>query len=203
MGLLTKINVGYGLYILSAKENNKENACIINTFLQVTSGVSPSCVITVSKENLTHSMVMNTNIFNLSVLAAEATFDIFERFGYQTGRNVDKFSGYESHIQRSKNGLIYTTQNTNAFMSFVVMGTMDFETHTMFTAQPVESKVLSEVESVTYNYYQKHIKPKPRSMKAAGYRCIICNYVYEGENLPLDYICPICKHGVNEFVIAI
>ncbi|MCL2061980.1 MAG: flavin reductase [Firmicutes bacterium] len=191
--------IGYGLYVLSAHEGGKDNACIANTFIQVTSAEPFVCLITVNKQTLTHDMIKNTGKFNLSVLTENAPFDIYKRFGYQSGKKADKFSGIKS-VARSKNGLLYLTENTNAFLSCTVTGAADYGTHTLFTAQLTESAVLSDAESVTYAYYQRHIKPKPAAAAKKGYRCVICNYIYEGEPLPPDYICPICKHGAADFV---
>jgi flavin reductase (DIM6/NTAB) family NADH-FMN oxidoreductase RutF/rubredoxin len=192
--------VGYGLYLLSAKENGRDNACIINTLLQVTSASPVVCVITVNKQNLTCEMIRNTKVFNLSVLTEKAPFELYKCFGYQTGRTADKFGEYGGSISRSKNGLIYLTDNANAFLSFNVTGTVDFGSHTMFTAEMTESEVLTDDESVTYCYYQRCVKPKPQKAKTSGYRCRICSYFYEGETLPPDYVCPICKHGAEDFV---
>ena len=196
--------IGYGLYVLSTKENQKDNACIINTLMQVTSTGKDLCIITVNKQNLTHDMILNTKTFNISVLTTTAPFELFKRFGYQPGRDADKFDGYSNFISRSNNGLIYLTQYTNACISFSVKDTVDFGTHTMFIAEMTEGDVLNNDESVTYSYYQQHIKPKPTSQsqgeKKAGYRCTICNHFYEGETLPPDYTCPICKHGASDFV---
>lgn len=192
--------VGYGLYCLSVKDNDKDNACIINTFLQVTSTSPVVCVITVNKQNLTGEMILNTKQFNLSVLTEKAPFELYQRFGYQTGRNVNKFDGYESRTSRSKNGLIYLAENANAFFSFQVTGTADFGSHVMFTAEMTECGVLSDEESVTYRYYQRFVKPVPQSAKKSGYRCKICDYFYEEDVLPPDFVCPICKHGAENFV---
>ena len=191
---------GYGLYLLSARENGKDNACIINTFLQVTSQSPVVCVVTVNKQNLTCEMIGNTKMFNLSVLTEKAPFELYQRFGYQTGRKVNKFDGYENPLSRSKNGLIYLPDRANAFLSFGVTKTADFDSHLMFIAEMTESEVLSEDESVTYSFYQRFVKPAPQSTKKSGYRCKICDYFYEGEVLPPDYVCPICKHGAEDFV---
>jgi len=197
---LNKIDIGYGLYVLSASENGKDNACIINTFMQVESSEPFSCVISVNKETLTHKMILASKNFNLSVLAINAPFSIFERFGFQSGRDADKFNGYEKHIRRSENGLLYTTEATNAFISFTVAEIIDFNTHTLFKSIPTKVNPLSNIDSLTYGYYLKNVKPKPSSTRQTGYRCIICNFIYEGEPLPVDYICPICKHGAVDFV---
>jgi len=190
--------ISYGLYVLSTKENGKDNACIVDAFSQVTSTEPFMCVVNVNKQNFTHDMLTNTKKFNLSVLTKDAPFELFERFGLQSGREKNKFEGYGGKVSRSGNGLLYFTENTNAFMSFDVTGTSDFGTHTMFTAKLTESDVLSSDESVTYSYYREFIKPGPQAK--AGWVCSVCGYVYEGEVLPEDYICPLCKAGAAAFV---
>ncbi|MCL2577563.1 MAG: flavin reductase [Defluviitaleaceae bacterium] len=188
----------YGLYVLSAKENGKDNACIIDSFMQVTN-ISPIlCVITVIKQTLTHDMIFNTKKFNLSVLTKDASYEFYNRFGHQSGRNVNKFDGYEGIILRSVNGLIYLVDNANAYLSFEVKETVDFETHTMFTAELTDCAVLNDKESVSYTYYQQHIKP-PKPQTRMGYRCKICEFLYEGDVLPESFLCPICKHGIKDF----
>ena len=191
--------IGYGLYVLSAQDGGKDNACISNTFLQVTSAEPFVCVITVNKQNLTHGMILNSKKFNLSVLTEKAPFEIYKRFGYQSGKNADKFAGLKG-LSRSLNGLYCLTEYANAFLSCRVTNTADFGTHTMFIAELTESAVLSNDNGVTYAYYQQFVKPKPGAAKIQGYRCAVCNYFYEGETLPPDFICPICKHVVSDFV---
>ena len=189
----------YGLYLLSAKSGEQDNACIINTFLQVTSNTPVGCLISVNKQNYTCEMVAKTRKFNLSVLTVDTPFELFKRFGYQSGRTVDKFAGF-TEIARSENGLIYLTGPANAFLSFDVLATMDFATHTVFTASLAECQTLNQRDSITYDYYQSHVKPKPQPAQKKGYRCTVCGYVYEGEPLPPDFICPVCKHGAEAFV---
>jgi len=189
----------YGLYLLSAKNNEQDNACIINTFLQVTSNAPVSCLISVNKQNFTCEMISKTRKFNLSVLTEETPFELLKRFGYQTGREVNKFVDF-TDITRSKNGLIYLTTYANAFLSFDVLEMIDFGSHTLFTATLAECQTLNNKASLTYDYYQRNIKPKPQSEKKTGYRCNICGYEYEGETLPPDFICPLCKHGAADFV---
>ena len=189
----------YGLYLLSAKNDEQDNACIINTFLQVTSNAPVGCLISVNRQNFTNEMIAKTRKFNLSTLTVETPFELFRRFGYQTGRAVDKFEDF-SGFARSENGLIYLTDYANAFLSLDVLEMKDFDTHTLFTATLAECKTLSDKESMTYDYYQRNVKPKPQPAKKTGYRCNICGYEYEGEPLPPDFICPICKHGAADFV---
>ena len=190
----------YGLYLLSAKNDEQDNACIINTFLQITSDAPVGCLISVNKQNFTNEMISRTRKFNLSVLTVETPFELLKRFGYQSGREVNKFKDFTGSIARSENGIIYLTDFTNAFLSFDVLEMIDFSLHTMFTATLTESKTLNHKESITYDYYQRNVKPQPQSVKKEGYRCNVCGYVYEGETLPPDFICPLCKHGTANFV---
>jgi len=191
--------VSYGLYLLSAKNDEQDNACIINTFMQITSNAPFGCLISVSKQNYTNEMISKTRKFNLSVLTVEAPFELLKRFGYQSGREVNKFKDFTG-FTRSKNGLIYLTNYANAFLSFDVFEAKDFDTHTIFMARLTACETLSDKESITYDYYQRKVKPKPQSTGKKGYRCNICGYEYEGETLPPDFICPLCKHGAADFV---
>ena len=191
--------VGYGLYVLTAKEGDKDNGCIINTVLQVTSGSPLVGVITVSKHNHTHDMIVRTKQFNLSVLTTNTPFEVFQRFGFQSGTSVDKFVDF-TDVRRSENGILYLSKHSNAFLSFAVTDALDFGSHTMFKADITGGEVLSEAESVTYTWYQQHIKPKPPAASKSGYRCVICGYVFEGDVLPENFICPLCKHGVSDFI---
>ena len=189
----------YGLYLLSAKNDEQDNACIINTFLQITSNAPVGCLISVSKQNFTNEMIAKTRQFNLSTLTVETPFELLKRFGYQSGRTIDKFADFTG-FSRSENGIIYLTDYANAFLSFDVLEMIDFGSHTMFTATLTACQTLRDKESITYDYYHRNVKPKPQSAKKAGYRCTICGYEYEGETLPPDFICPLCKHGVADFV---
>ena len=192
-------NIEYGIFVLSAKDGNKDNGCIINTLEQVTD--SPKRVsVTVNKSNYTHDIIMKTKEFNVSILTKETDFPLIKRFGFACGKDTDKFSGFEN-AKRSENGIYYIDETTNAFISGKVITTVDLGTHTIFIADVVESKTLSNVESLTYRYYLNNIKPKPNmtAQKKKGYVCKICGFVYEGDTLPDDYICPICKHGVEAF----
>ena len=189
--------IGYGLYVLTANENGKDNGCIINTVMQVTS--DPCQIgIAVNKMNYTNQMIQRTKKFNVSVLSETAKFDIFKHFGFQSGANVNKFANFVD-AKRTPNGLLYITKDTNAFMSAYVKQEVDLGTHTLFIGQLVAAEVLSDVPTVTYDFYQKNIKPKPEETKKSGWRCKICGYIYEGEELPSDFICPWCKHGVADF----
>lgn len=186
----------YGLFVLSAKEGNKNNGCIINTAGQVTT--TPNRItIAVNKQNLTHDMVKTTGVFNVSILDESVPFSYFENFGFQSGRTVEKFEGMDYAV--SENGLMYLPSHTAAFLSGKVVDTMDLGSHTLFLADVTDGDVLSGKNPVTYSYYQANIKPKPTETPKKGYRCKICGYVYEGEPLPEDFICPICKHGADDF----
>lgn len=193
-------NLTYGLFVLTTRIGDKDNGCIINTAGQVTS--TPNRIsITVNKGNLTHDMIRYSGVFNLSVLSEKAGFDVFRHFGFQSGRAEDKFDGYAA-CRRSTNGLCYITEGTNAFISAKVEQTIDLGTHTMFIASVEDMEVLSADASATYAYYQSSIKPKPEKNQAPGkteWRCTVCGYVYEGEELPPDYICPLCKHPASDF----
>ena len=191
----------YGLFVLTAQADGKDNGCIINTAAQLTS--TPGRInIAVNKANYTHDMILHTGVFNVSVLAEDASFDTFKRFGFSSGKDTDKFAGFAEHIGRSKNGLTYVTLGTNAFLSAKVIDSYDYGTHTLFVAEVTEAAVLRDAPSVTYGYYFEHIKPKPQPKieeEKHGYVCKICGYVYEGDTLPPDFICPLCKHGAEDF----
>lgn len=189
--------IGYGLYVLTANEGDKDNGCIINTVNQVTSEPC-QLAIAVNKRNYTTGMIQRTRKLNLSILSEGVEFDLFKRFGFQSGREVDKFDGFYD-TKRTPNGVLYVTKNTNAWMSLYVQHEMDLGSHILFIAQMVDSAVLSDIPTATYDYYQKHIKPAPQETAKKGWRCKICGYIYEGENLPVDYVCPVCKHGAVDF----
>jgi len=191
----------YGLFVLTAKDGEKDNGCIINTAAQLTD--TPKRInIAVNKANYTHDMIMNTGVFNVSVLSEKADFDTFKRFGFASGRDTDKFDGFEASCQRSANGLYYVTEGVNSFISARVIDTHDYGTHTLFIAEVTEAQVISPDPSVTYAYYFAHIKPKPQPKieeKKVGWVCKICGYVYEGDPIPEDFICPLCKHPASDF----
>ena len=190
-------NIGYGLYVLTASEGEKDNGCIINTVMQVTSDPL-QIAIAVNKKNYTNEMIQRTKKFNVSILTESSKFEIFEHFGFHSGRDTDKFADFVD-TKRSPNGVLYITQNTNSYMSAYVKQEIDLGTHTLFVAQLVAAEILSEEPTVTYKYYQNNIKPKPQKTEKKGWRCKICGYIYEGENLPPDFICPWCKHGAIDF----
>lgn len=188
--------IGYGLYVLTANDE-KDNGCIINTVMQVTSNPL-QIAIAVNKRNYTTAMIQKTRKFNISVLSEKADFNIYKHFGYQSGKDVNKFE-YFSDTKRSPNGVLYITSGTNAYMSAYVQQEIDLGTHFLFIGQLVASENLSDDKSATYEYYQNNVKPKPETNNKKGWRCKICGYIYEGEELPADYICPICKHGAVDF----
>jgi len=191
--------ISYGLYVLTAKDGGKDNGCIINTAMQVTA-TPLKITIVVNKMNHTHDMIARTGTFNLSVLTESALFGVFERFGFQSGRDADKFAG-TGYDDRSANGLRYIPEHTNCVISGKVAESHDYGTHTAFVADVTETLILSKDASLTYDYYFKHIKPKPQATAARrdGYVCKICAYVFEGDELPEDFICPLCKHGAADF----
>ncbi len=187
--------ISYGLYILTAKDGDKANGCVINTLQQVTT--SPNRIaITVNKGNFTHDMIAKTGKFNVSILSEKADFDTFKHFGFQSGRDVDKFDGYP--YETAANGIPYITKGANSFLSGEVISTSDLGTHTMFIADVADGEVISDDSSLTYDYYHKHIKESPQQTKK-GWVCKICGYVYEGDELPPDFVCPLCKHGAADF----
>lgn len=189
--------IGYGLYVLTAEEDGKDNGCIINTAIQVTS--TPNCMaVTVNKQNYTNYMIGRKKAFNISVLDESADFEIFRHFGFQSGGSVDKFADFEN-VKRSENGILYVAQNTNAFISCKTKQEIDLGTHIMYIADVTDAQILSDKKTVTYDYYQNNIKPKKKQESKKGYVCNICGYVYEGETLPEDFICPLCKHPASDF----
>ena len=191
-------SLSYGLFVLTARDGAKDNGCIINTVTQLTD--TPKRIsIAVNKANYTHDMIKKTGVFNVSVLANDAPFAMFQHYGFQSGRDVDKFAGVQG-MARATNGVYYLPYCTNAFISARVTQTIEFETHTLFIADVTEARQLSDVPSMTYAYYFANVKPKPSKLKEQhGWVCKICGYVYEGEELPADFICPLCKHGAEDF----
>ena len=189
--------LSYGLFVLTAREAEKDNGCIINTAIQAAS--TPNQLsICVNKANYTHDMISRTGEFTVSIISQKASFDLFKHFGFQSGKDVNKFENYEK-CERGANGIFYITEGTNAYISVKVDKTEDLGSHTMFIGEITDMEVLSEDVSVTYEYYQNNIKPKPQDNKKSGYRCIVCGYVHEGDELPNDFVCPWCKHGPEDF----
>ena len=191
--------LSYGLYVLTTRENGKDNGCIINTASQIT--VTPNRIeIAVNKANYSHDLIKRTGVFNVSVLNQDATFKIFQQFGFCSGRDTDKFENVTYNC-RTDNGLRYIPEISNSVLCGKVVESYDWGTHTLFIADLTEAKVLNDIPSMTYQYYFDHVKPKPApsAEKKSGWVCKICGYVYEGENLPADYVCPLCKHGAEDF----
>lgn len=192
--------LSYGLFVLTSAFEGRDSGCIINTGIQVTS--EPNRIsIAVNQGNFTKELVEKSGQFNLSVLSEAAGFETFRHFGFQSGRDVDKFAAY-SDCKRSANGLYYITAGTNAYISATVEQTVDLGTHMLFIAAADDMEVLSKDPSATYAYYQSQIKPKPARQSSSGktaWRCTVCGYIYEGEELPADFTCPLCRHPASDF----
>ncbi len=188
--------IGYGLYVVTCHDGKRDNGLIVNTVAQVTS--TPNRIaVTINKQNYSHHVIKQTGIMNVNCLSVETPFKIFENFGFQSGRSVDKFS--EMAPLHSDNGLAFLPKYINSFMSLKVEQYLDLDTHGMFICSVTEARVLSDKETVTYSYYQSNIKPKPETAGKKGFVCKVCGYVYEGDELPEDFICPLCKHGAADF----
>ncbi len=194
--LRAMFNIGYGLYVVTTNDGKKDNGCIVNTVTQVTS--SPNRVaVTINKENYTHHVVEQTGIMNVNCLSVDAPFSVFENFGFRSGRTEDKLKDMEE--LRSDNGLRFLPQYINAFFSLKVVNYVDLGTHGMFICDVTESRVITKAETMTYTYYQNNVKPKPETEGKKGFVCKVCGYVYEGDELPDDIVCPLCKHGAADF----
>ena len=188
--------IGYGLYLLTAKGQGRENGCIVNAVMQVTS--TPNRVaVALNKSSFTHELVAESGVMNVSCLSVDAPFSVFERFGLQSGRDTDKFAGVST--TRTENGLLALAEYTNAVLSLKVESTTDLGAHTLFICSLTAAEVRSDKPTMTYDYYQKEVKPKPAEAKKKGYVCRICGWVYEGDTLPEDLVCPLCKHGAADF----
>ena len=188
--------IGYGLYVVTSNDGKKDNGLIVNTVTQVTN--TPNRVaVTINKENYSHHIIKQTGKMNINCLTEEAPFAVFEKFGFASGRNVDKFA--DGELLRSDNGLAFLPRYINAFMSLKVEQYVDLDTHGMFICSVTEARVLSDKNTMTYTYYLDHVKPKPETEGKAGYVCKICGWVYEGQELPEDIVCPLCKHGAADF----
>lgn len=197
MDMKAMYNLTYGLFVLTAREGEKDNGCIVNTVSQVTTEPN-RIVVAVNKKNYTHGMIERTGILNVSILTEKAKFDTFKHWGFQSGEHVDKTQ--EISFRRSENGVIYIAEETNAFLSAKVVSATDLGTHTLFLADVTDGAVLSEDPSVTYSYYQSNIKAAPNTTeKKKGFVCTVCGYIYEGDTLPEDFICPWCKHPASDF----
>jgi len=190
-------NITYGLYLLTAQENGFDNGCIINTAIQVANNPTRISIASI-KGNKTHDMIQKTGTFNISAITDNADFSLFQRFGMQSGYHVNKFDGF-SDVARSENGLYYLTKNSNMFLSAKVTEKFDLGSHTLFIAELTDGEVLSDASSCTYGYYQSDIKPRPQKTKKTTWTCSICGYVHEGESIPNDFLCPLCKHDKSYF----
>ena len=189
-------NIGYGLYVVTSNDGKKDNGLIVNTVTQVTN--TPNRIaVTINKDNYSHHIIKQTGIMNINCLSVDAPFKVFETFGFVSGRNVDKFADCEP--LRADNGLAFLPRYINSFMSLKVEQYVDFGTHGMFICSITESRVISNRETMTYTYYQNNVKPKPETEGKKGFVCKICGYVYEGDTLPDDFVCPLCKHGAADF----
>lgn len=189
--------IGYGLYVVTSNDGKKDNGLIVNTVIQLTD--QPNRVaVNINKENYSHHVIKQTGVMNVNCLSVEAPFQVFENFGFQSGRQADKFAGWET--PRSENGLVILPKYINAFMSLKVEQYVDLGTHGMFICSVTEARVINKKDTMTYTYYQENVKPKPQTEGKKGFVCTVCGYIYEGDVLPDDFICPLCKHGVADFV---
>ena len=188
--------IGYGLYVVTSNDGTKDNGLIVNTVTQLTDNPNRVAV-NINKENYSHHIIKQTGVMNVNCLSVEAPFEVFQRFGFQSGRTADKFEGIKP--LRSDNGLIFLPKYINAFMSLKVEQYVDLDTHGMFICTVTEARVMSNKETMTYTYYHNNVKPKPQTEGKKGFVCDICGYIYEGDVLPDDFICPLCKHGVADF----
>ena len=190
--------IGYGLYVVTAKDGDKDNGCIVNTVSQLTD--TPLRVaVNINKANYTYHIVHKTGVLNVNCLSQDAPFKVFQNFGFQSGRTADKFALYDDELPRTSNGLIILPRYINAVMGLKVIDEVDLGTHGMFICEVTEARVISNVETMTYNYYQSNVKPKPETDGKKGWVCKVCGYVYDGEVLPEDIVCPLCKHGAADF----
>ena len=191
-----RFNIGYGLYVVTSNDGTKDNGLIVNTVSQVTN--SPNRIaVTINKQNYSHHVIKQTGVMNVNCLDTSAPFSVFQNFGFQSGRTVDKFAGID--VLRSDNGLRFLPRYINSFMSLKVESYVDLDTHGMFICSVTEARVISDKPTMTYTYYQDSVKPKPQTEGKKGYVCKICGWVYEGEPLPDDIVCPLCKHGAADF----
>ena len=189
--------LSYGLFVLTSADGNNHNGCIINTAMQVTDNPN-RIIITVNKNNFTHDLVKTSGLFNVSILDESADFGIFKHFGFQSGRDTDKIGSFPN-VAYSANGISYINKNTNAYISGKVVSTVDLGTHTLFVADVTDAETLSSLASMTYAFYHKNVKPAPQKTEKSGWRCTICGYIHEDDDLPADFICPLCKHGAADF----
>lgn len=194
--LTALFNIGYGLYVVTSNDGKKDNGLIVNTVSQVTN--TPNRIaVTINKANYSHHTIKQTGVMNVNCLSVDAPFKVFENFGFVSGRTVNKFEGCDT--PRSDNGLVFLPRYINSFMSLKVEQYVDLDTHGMFICSITEARVISDKETMTYSYYQNNVKPKPETAGKKGFVCKVCGYVYEGDELPDDFVCPLCKHGVADF----
>lgn len=194
--LTALFNIGYGLYVVTTNDGTRDNGLIVNTVSQVTN--TPNRIaVTINKQNYSFHTIQKTGVLNVNCLDVSAPFSLFQRFGFQSGRTVDKFAGME--VLRSDNGLAFLPRYINSFMSLKVESYVDMDTHGMFICTVTEARVMSDAETMTYTYYQKNVKPKPQAEGKKGFVCKVCGWIYEGDELPDDIICPLCKHGAADF----
>lgn len=188
--------IGYGLYVVTSNDGKKDNGLIVNTVTQLTD--TPERVgVTINKQNYSHDVIKETGILNVNCLSTEAPFSVFEKYGFASGSDTDKMA--DVSVKRTGNGLAVLPEFINAYISLKVEKYVDLDTHGMFICTIEESEVVSDVQTMTYSYYHSNVKPKPQSQKKIGYVCKICGYVYEGDPLPEDFVCPLCKHGASDF----
>lgn len=194
--LTALFKIGYGLYVVTSNDGTKDNGLIVNTVTQLTDNPNRIAV-NINKANYSHHVIKKTGVMNVNCLSVEAPFEVFQNFGFQSGRTVDKFANWPAY--RSDNGLMFLPKYINAFMSLKVEQYVDLDTHGMFICTVTEARVMSDKETMTYTYYHNNVKPKPQTEGKKGFVCKVCGYIYEGDVLPDDYICPLCKHGVADF----
>ena len=189
-------HIGYGLYVVTSNDGQRDNGLIVNTVTQVTN-TPDRIAVTINKENYSHHVIRQTGVMNVNCLDTSAPFRVFEQFGFRSGRTTDKFAGCEE--LRSDNGLRFLPRYINAFLSLKVENYVDLGTHGMFICSVTEARVISDKETMSYSYYMQNVKPQPDTQGKKGYVCKICGWVYEGEPLPEDIVCPLCKHGAADF----
>lgn len=188
--------IGYGLYVVTSNDGKKDNGLIVNSVMQLTS--TPKTVaVAINKQNYSHDIIRETKKMNVNVLNTDAPFSVFQNFGFQSGRTADKFKDVKSG--KAQNGLQVLFENINSFLCLEVTQYVDMGTHGLFICDVTDAGVLNDKETMTYNYYQQNVKPKPQPQKKKGYVCKICGYVYEGDELPEDFVCPLCKHPASDF----
>lgn len=192
----TLFNIGYGLYVVTSSDGKKDNGLIVNTVCQITN--EPLCVaVAINKQNYSHDTIKQSGIMNVCPICESAPFKVFETFGMQSGRNVDKFKDCEP--LRSENGLVYLPRYINSYFSLKVEDYIDMGTHGLFICSVTETENLSDEDTMTYTYYQKNVKPQPEAKGKKGFVCTICGYVHEEETLPEDFVCPLCLHPASDF----